>query len=95
MRFKFALAISAQMEIGIFPIAIVDFVLWEEIFAMVALGLVEQIGIVTNDNPIGLHIGNEIVSIHLGWCRNRSELWLARHTMDCHDIEVEKREEFF
>jgi len=82
------------MKVGVVPVAIVDLALWKESFASVALNFVEQIGIVTNDNPIGLHIGNEIVSVYLRRSRNRSELWLARHTMDCHDIEVEKRREF-
>jgi hypothetical protein len=31
------------MEIGVFPVAIVDFALWEEILAMVALSLVESV----------------------------------------------------
>jgi len=82
------------MEGRVVPVAIVDFVPWEEMLAMVALSLVEQIGIVANDNPIGLHISNEIVSVHLGRGRDRCELWLARQTMDCHDIEVKKRKEF-
>ncbi len=57
--------------------------------AMVTLG--KQVVMVSDDNPIGLHIGNEIVSIHLGRSRNLGELWLSIHTMDCHDIEVKKR----
>ena len=89
------LAVSAEMEVGIIHVAIVNFVPWEEMLAMVALNLVEQIGIVTNDNPIGLHIGNEIVSVHLGRSWKRGELWLARQTMDCHDIKIKKRKEFY
>tara|TARA_R110000824_G_scaffold669_7_gene4204 strand:+ start:3481 stop:3711 length:231 start_codon:yes stop_codon:yes gene_type:complete len=76
------------MEIGIFSVAIVNLVLWEEMLAMVTLNLVKQIGIVTNDNPVGLHICNEIVSVYLGRSKDGCELWLARHSMDCYDIKT-------
>jgi hypothetical protein len=89
---KFVLALVAEMEEGVFPVAIVDFVLWEEIFAMVALNLVEppqaSCWFVTNNNPVWLNIGNEIVSVSLRRGGHRNELWLACFTADCHDLEV-------
>ena len=48
----------------------------------------EQIRIVANDNPIGLLIGNEIVSVHLRGSKNGGILNLASFTMDCDNIKV-------
>lgn len=47
-----------------------------------------QVGIITNDNPIGLDISNEIVSVHLGRSGHASKLRLARFTADSHDLKM-------
>ena len=60
-------------------------ILWKALFAMVAS--CKQIRIVPNDNPIGLDIGNEIVSVQLGRSGHASELWLACFTADSHDLK--------
>ena len=51
----------------------------------------KQISIVTNDNPIGLDIGNEIVSVQLGRSGHASELWFACFTADSHDLKTRER----
>ncbi len=43
-----------------------------------------------NYNPFGLHIGNKVVSILLARCGNRGELRLARNSVDCHDLKIQK-----
>ena len=45
----------------------------------------------SNYNPIGLHIGNEIVSILLTWGRNRCELRTPSYAVDCHDLKIKER----
>lgn len=56
---------------------------------------ISQVPVVTNNNPIGLNISNEIVSVHLRGSRNRGELWLASLAMNCHDMKVEERRMVF
>ncbi len=51
----------------------------------------KQIGIIPNDNPIGLDISNEIVSVQLGRSGHASKLWLACLTADSHDLKMRER----
>ena len=47
----------------------------------------KQVRVVTNDNPIGLDIRNEIVSVQLGRSGHASELCFACFTTDSHDLK--------
>ena len=62
-----------------------EFVHRKIVVAMVAS--CKQIRIVPNDNPIGLDIGNEIVSVQLRRSGHASELWFACFTADSHDLK--------
>jgi len=55
------------------------------------VSLAVKVGVLTNDNPIGLNISNEIVSIRLGWSGYASELRLTSVTMDSHDLKMRER----
>ena len=98
---KFVGTIATEKEIW-FNSTRDKLILREALLAMVAFGVIqvsehsvhhfdvrlrEQIGIVPNDNPIGLNISNEIVSIHLGRSGHASELWLTCLTADTHDLK--------
>ena len=83
------MAIVTNTKVGVKSIRRDKLIHRKIVVAMVAS--CKQIGIIPNDNPIGLDIGNEIICVPLGRSGHTSELWLARHTMDSHDLKTLER----